>query len=158
MLSYLANKCPHKCFPQPAITLLRHPHLQPHNLRHCHGPPWHGLRPRTPLSHRRCRCRHHYPPRQGASQHPQPKRLLHPTCLGHRQAPPIAIACIMLRIKRDRALAAEPRWGPARREEDFIGSFPYVIMVETFKVAKRPGEVAVLVVETQPVTEYKLIS
>lgn len=157
MLSYLANKRPHECFPQPAIALLRHPHLQPHNLRHCHGPPWHGLRPRTPLSHRRCRCRHHYPPRQGASQHPQPKRLLHPTCLGHRRTPPLTTP-IMLRIKCDRASATEPRRGPARGEEDFIGSFPYVIMVETFKVAKRPGEVAVLVVETQPVTEYKLIS
>lgn len=146
MLSYLANKRPHKRFPQPAIALLRHPHLQPHDLRHRHCPPWHGPTPRTPLRHRRRRCGHHNPLRQGASQHPQPKSSLHPTHLRwHRRTRSVTV---MLRIKCYSAPATKSRRRPACGEEDFISCFPYVIMVQIFKLVKRPCKVAVLVIET----------
>lgn len=64
--------------------------------------------------------------------------MLHPARL--RSA---AVVILVLGMKRERAPATESGAGPARREEDFVGGFPLVIIVNAFKLAEGPREVEV---------------
>lgn len=146
----MTNKGPHEGFPEPAITLFGHTHLQPHDFSHGHRPSRHGARPGAPLGTRGRRHRRptatswrgprSHPLRQRPPQHLQPKRLLHPTRLGHRhhRTHPSTTIILMPRVKRERAPSPESGGGPARGEEHLVCGFPYIIVINTFQIAKRP--------------------
>lgn len=55
-----------------------------------------------------------------------------------------AIPILVVRIKGDGVAASEPRGGAAGREEDLVGGFPDVVVVEAFQLTEGPYEVVVL--------------